>query len=166
MKPHKSDEWMSFRSAIILTLGIVCGAVQTLPAPKAEYQLVNIVDDSGPFDANDFGSASINNNGVVAFKDGRVNAADYTTWRNRLNTTAALSNDDTVGVGTDDFTRWKNNFGAGSAGSRAGRGAAATGSASVAVPESATIVLLSLAAFGLLQFRVTAFITREIPSRH
>jgi hypothetical protein len=46
-------------------------------------------------------------------EDGTVNAADYTVYRNRLagigGTT--LPNDDTVGVGPDDYLRWKNNYG-------------------------------------------------------
>lgn len=40
-----------------------------------------------------------------------VDAADYTFWRDRLGDTAALPNDDTPGVGPDDYTRWKTNFG-------------------------------------------------------
>lgn len=52
--------------------------------------------------------------------DGTVNAADYTLWRDKLGNATALANDDTSGVGPDDYTRWKTNFGqslpAGSAG--------------------------------------------------
>ncbi len=40
-----------------------------------------------------------------------VDAADYSTWRDRLGSGTALPNDDTAGVGADDYTRWKTNFG-------------------------------------------------------
>ena len=90
-------------------------------------------------------------------QDGRVNAADYTVWRNNLGRSTALPNDDTPGVAADDYARWKTHFGE-TAGSGAGGVAA--------VPESATLVLLSLAAIGLLRFRVTIFSTPAIPSRH
>ena len=61
--------------------------------------------------------------------DGRVNAADYTVWRNHRNTATALANDDTPGVGNDDFTRWKNNFG------NVGPGSGGSGLAASSVPE-------------------------------
>jgi hypothetical protein len=54
----------------------------------------------------------------------------------------ALPNDDTAGVGSDDYDRWKSNFG-----QTAGAGSRAIESA--AVPEPATLVLLILAATGL-----------------
>jgi hypothetical protein len=41
-----------------------------------------------------------------------VNAADYTVWRNNLNTTADLPNDETPGfVDESDYTVWKTHFG-------------------------------------------------------
>ncbi|MGD9635430.1 MAG: hypothetical protein AB7G28_15690 [Pirellulales bacterium] len=46
----------------------------------------------------------------------KVDAADYTTWRDRLGSGTALPNDDTTGVGDDDYTRWKTNFGMSSPG--------------------------------------------------
>jgi hypothetical protein len=62
--------------------------------------------------------------------DGVVDAADYTVWRDSLESATALPNDDTPGVGADDFTRWRANFGnvLGSGG----------GALAVAVPEPAT----------------------------
>ena len=44
--------------------------------------------------------------------DGSVDAADYSVWRNNLGVRAnSLPNDDTPGVGQDDYTRWKAHFG-------------------------------------------------------
>ena len=74
-------------------------------------------------------------------RDGIVNAADYTVWRNNLGSTIALPNDDTAGVGPDDYDRWKANFGRTS-----GAGSSALDNA--AVPEPVTIVLLMFAAAG------------------
>lgn len=44
--------------------------------------------------------------------DGEVDAADYSVWRDNLGSGVQLPNDDSPGVGTDDFNRWKTNFGA------------------------------------------------------
>ena len=76
-------------------------------------------------------------------QDGAVNAADYTVWRDNLGSATSLPNDDTAGVGPDDYTRWKTHFGE-SIGS--GNGSAATGSASAlaTVPEPAAALLLAL----------------------
>jgi hypothetical protein len=77
--------------------------------------------------------------------DGTVNAADYTVWRNNLGSATALPNDDSAGVGPDDYDRWKSHFGESS-----GSGSGTTGPASayVTVPEPASLGLLlaSLAA--------------------
>jgi T5SS/PEP-CTERM-associated repeat protein len=80
-------------------------------------------------------------------QDGRVNAADYTVWRNNLGSGTALPNDDTPGVGPDDYTRWKMHFGESS-----GSGAGATGFASayVTVPEPASLALLLVAGAWLI----------------
>src|SRR5690606_16971081 len=43
--------------------------------------------------------------------DGQVDATDYTVWRNALGTGAELPNDDTPGVGIDDYERWKERYG-------------------------------------------------------
>jgi hypothetical protein len=74
-------------------------------------------------------------------QDGSVNAADYTVWRDNLGSTTALPNDDTTGVGPDDYIRWKTNFG-----QTAGAGSNTFGQA--VAPEPATLVLLMLAAAG------------------
>ena len=43
--------------------------------------------------------------------DGTVDAADYTVWRDHLGSGTALPNDDTAGVGQDDYDRWGANYG-------------------------------------------------------
>ncbi len=75
-------------------------------------------------------------------QDGTVNAADYTVWRNNLGSLTSLPNDDTAGVGQDDYARWKSHFGE-LAGSGSGAGSSA------AVPEPATLGLLAAALFAL-----------------
>jgi hypothetical protein len=68
--------------------------------------------------------------------DGVVDAADYSVWRDRMGSGAALPNDDTLGVADDDYLRWKSQFGKVPTPS-AGGGAVAQG-----VPEPAGICLL------------------------
>jgi hypothetical protein len=40
-----------------------------------------------------------------------IDAADYTVWRDHLGSPTSLPNDDTAGVGPDDYARWKTHFG-------------------------------------------------------
>jgi T5SS/PEP-CTERM-associated repeat protein len=70
--------------------------------------------------------------------DGTVDASDYTVWRDKLGSTVALANDDTPGVGQDDYTRWVNNFGQ----SLLGGGVA---SSTTPEPTSCLLALLGLA---------------------
>ncbi len=70
--------------------------------------------------------------------DGFVDGADYSVWRDSLGHAASLPNDDTPGVGEDDYARWKANFGAVPGG---GEGALAA-----AVPEPATWLAALMAA--------------------
>ncbi len=72
-------------------------------------------------------------------QNGTVDAADYTVWRDRLGSELSLPNDDTPGVGHDDYFRWKTHFG-----NSSGSGA----TSSFAVPEPASIVLLMTLAAG------------------
>jgi hypothetical protein len=44
-------------------------------------------------------------------QNGAVDAADYSLWRQSLASGTSLPNDDTPGVGADDFTRWRTHFG-------------------------------------------------------
>ncbi len=66
-----------------------------------------------------------------------VDAADYTVWRNNLGSATALPNDPSAGVGTDDYDRWKANFGD----TLPGTGGLSGGT----VPEPSTLVFVSLA---------------------
>jgi hypothetical protein len=74
--------------------------------------------------------------------NGIVDAADYTVWRDNLGSAISLPNDDTAGVGLDDFSRWKTNFG-----QTVDSGSGAN--ANSAVPEPATTVMLILTMAGL-----------------
>jgi T5SS/PEP-CTERM-associated repeat protein/autotransporter-associated beta strand protein len=74
-------------------------------------------------------------------QNGTVDAADYVVWRKNLGNVTSLANDDTPGVGPDDYTRWRAHFG-NSSGSSAAAGPAS--SANAAVPEPASLMLLAL----------------------
>jgi hypothetical protein len=75
-------------------------------------------------------------------QNGTVDAADFTVWCDNLGSLTALPNDDTPGVGPDDYTRWKTNFG-----NTAGAGSTAVQSTN-AIPEPGAfrLAILSLAA--------------------
>jgi Protein of unknown function (DUF3466) len=68
-------------------------------------------------------------------QNGVVDAADYVLWRKNLGSGTSLPNDDTPGVGPDDYTRWRTHFG-----QTAGNGAGSSSNA--AVPEPLTWVML------------------------
>jgi hypothetical protein len=72
--------------------------------------------------------------------DGKVDAADYVTWRKSNNTNNALPNDNGLStpIGAAHYNLWRANFGAG-----AGSGSGLVGASNV--PEPATIVMLVLA---------------------
>jgi fibronectin-binding autotransporter adhesin len=71
-------------------------------------------------------------------QNGTVDAADYTLWRNNFGSGASLPNDDTLGVGQDDYARWKTHFGETL---NSGPG----GGADLAVPEPAALSLVAAA---------------------
>jgi len=76
--------------------------------------------------------------------NGAVDAADYIVWRENEGTNNVLLNDPIGGaIGQAQFDQWRAHFG-----QTAGSGAIAN--ASVAVPEPATLLLISLAAFCVL----------------
>jgi pullulanase len=79
-------------------------------------------------------------------QDGVVDAADYTTWRDVVETgSTTLPNDPTPGtVDQSDFEYWRAHFG-----ETVGGASATGGSAFVAVPEPATLGLCSVATIGL-----------------
>jgi hypothetical protein len=84
--------------------------------------------------------------------DGKVSAADYTVWRDTLGSTTDLranGDDSNSVIDEDDYQVWLDNYGMPN-----GIGAGATGSASVAVPEPGTLVLVVLA--GLVWARSAA----------
>jgi hypothetical protein len=72
-------------------------------------------------------------------QNGVVDAADYDVWRKKSGSGASLPNDDSPGVGPDDYTRWRGHFG--QTGSGLGSGLL-TGSS---VPEPSGPVLLVVA---------------------
>lgn len=76
--------------------------------------------------------------------NGIVDAADYVVWRKKLGSSTALPNDDTPGVGPDDYTRWRSHFGQ-TGGS--GVGAVLTGTA---IPEPSSFLMLLLAVVWLV----------------
>lgn len=71
-------------------------------------------------------------------QNGTVDAADYTLWRDRFGTANMLDNDDTPGVGLDDYDRWKSHFG-----ESAGSGSSATTITTVFEPSSMVLLLLA-----------------------
>ncbi|MEX2092053.1 MAG: right-handed parallel beta-helix repeat-containing protein [Pirellulales bacterium] len=79
--------------------------------------------------------------------DNVVDAVDYTVWRDNLNASVALPNDETPGtVDAGDYDVWKSHFGESLAGSG--------GQSASTVPEPAALILaLAAAAIGLLARR-------------
>jgi hypothetical protein len=78
--------------------------------------------------------------------DKSVDAADFVVWRNSENTMTTLPNDPVGGViGPSQYNNWRANFGANSAGSSAGVGAA--------IPEPASVTLGVFAVVALSVFR-------------
>ena len=74
--------------------------------------------------------------------NGLVDAADYVVWRKNSGTTNVLPNDPIGGtIGTVQYNQWRSHFG-----QTAGSGGGA--SVSFAVPEPATLVLLTIVAAG------------------
>jgi autotransporter-associated beta strand protein len=67
-------------------------------------------------------------------QDGTVDAADFVVWRDNLGSGTSLPNDDTAGVGPDDWDRWVANFG-----QTNGNGA---GILNAAVPEPESLALI------------------------
>jgi hypothetical protein len=68
--------------------------------------------------------------------DGVVDAADYTVWRNTLNSTTDLraDGDQSGAVDSNDYAVWKNHYGAG----------ALAGTSLASVPEPGILPLLAI----------------------
>ncbi|HVT29189.1 MAG TPA: hypothetical protein VHE81_14330 [Lacipirellulaceae bacterium] len=72
--------------------------------------------------------------------NGAVDAGDYVMWRKKIGNGTSLPNDDTVGVGQDDYARWRTHFGekltAGGSGGNLLAGST--------VPEASTLALVAV----------------------
>jgi hypothetical protein len=73
-------------------------------------------------------------------QNGVVDAADYDVWRKKSGSSTSLPNDDTPGVGPDDFTRWRAHFGQ----TRSGSGAGSELVSGSSVPEPSSLGLLAV----------------------
>jgi hypothetical protein len=73
--------------------------------------------------------------------DGVVDSADYTLWRERLGSQASLANDNTPGVGLDDYDRWRTHFGTDSH-------SVASAASSIPEPSSAGLLMLGAVLLG------------------
>jgi hypothetical protein len=73
-------------------------------------------------------------------QNGVVDAADYDIWRKSSGSAQSLPNDDTAGVGPDDYTRWRAHFGQTGSGSGVGSGLVSGSS----VPEPSSLGLLAV----------------------
>lgn len=97
-----------------LEFGLLYGPTSVIMEAQLETNVVTLPGD-------------YNNNGTV-------DAADYVVWRDQLGSVTSLVNDDTPGVGHDDYDRWRANFGL-----TAGSGSSAV--APQATPEPASVML-------------------------
>ena len=135
-------------------------AGSTTLAPGASFNLGALFNVAGSKDL-DFGflqsGSSVSTNGAVIYQafavpgdyneNGIVDAADYTTWRNRLGQAFALPNEVAAPLGqvtAADFDAWKARFG-NTSGAGAGGGELAVG-----VPEPGTLLLVCLGVFGFV----------------
>jgi len=83
--------------------------------------------------------------------DDKVDAADYTVWRDNLGSPTSLPNDSTPGVTNDDFDVWKQNFG------DSLPGGGAVGQSAVPEPASVVLLLAAIAACGVGRRRRSSF---------
>jgi T5SS/PEP-CTERM-associated repeat protein len=78
-------------------------------------------------------------------QNGAIDAGDYVLWRNNLGSPVSLPNDDTAGVGQDDYNRWRGHFGQSAGGSGAMAGSLTSTAAGVPEPNSLDLVVLTIA---------------------
>ncbi len=122
------------------SIGSISGAFQSIVAPTINGLTFNLMQNASsamlvavtaPFLAGDYSG------------NGRVDAADYTLYRDALGTNTTLFNDTTPGsVTAADYTVWRTNF-----------GQSLSAAAASAVPEPAAILLALL---GLISRRALA----------
>lgn len=134
----------SLLTILITTAGSTNGQwrVLTKEASESEFSAISgAVGDFAPFLKFDSGAVA----GLPGDynENDAVDAADYTTWRDRFGNATSLPNDDTAGVDNDDFDRWKTNFGQTNPGS-----AGATLGASVPEPGALFLVLAATSLCG------------------
>jgi hypothetical protein len=79
--------------------------------------------------------------------NGIVDAADYAVWRKKLGSSTSLPNDDSPGVGLDDYARWRSHFG------QTGGSGASTILTGTAIPEPSSLAMWLLAAVWLVASR-------------
>ncbi len=117
-------------------LGQVAFRAEAMNVETAEFfEGILVMDIPVP----DFLPGDYNGNNVV-------DAADYTLWRDNLGSGASLPNDDSPGVGQDDFDRWKTNFGMSA-------GGGSLSETSSAVPEPVGSLMAAMGALGLMVVR-------------
>ena len=116
-------------------------ALQPVQATRA---FANIPTDGSPFQ---IGALVVGIPGDYS-ADGIVDASDYVVWRKFLGSPGALPNDDTAGVGPDDFARWRSHYGQSIAGGSLVARHAATATTLGAVPEPASLSLLAAYVLG------------------
>jgi hypothetical protein len=93
-------------------------------------------------------------------ENGIVDSADYVMWRNQMGSATSLPNDDTPGVGEDDYTRWKTHYGM--TFEDGGIESDSAGGGSLSVPEPSTRLL---ACCGLLALGSIVHPARRSPRR-
>lgn len=85
-----------------------------------------------------------------------VDIADYTLWRDNLGSGTSLPNDDTAGVGLDDYDRWTANFAQSAA-------AGSNGAVNATVPEPPILFLLAMSALTIVAIGSTRNSGRSCP---
>jgi hypothetical protein len=80
--------------------------------------------------------------------NGTVDAADYVIWRDRLGGSVQMPNDDTPGVDTSDYERWRANFGQST-------GAGQLTVTYTSIPEPATLLMFCAGLAGRLRWHRT-----------
>lgn len=136
----------TFTSARIVDMGVIFDKNTPAAQRDVQFNYTTASNDSITGVVQYFAAPGVtgdyNNNG-------KVDAADYAVWRDKLGSSVTLPNDSTPGTVTQaDYNVWKTNFGQSISG---GSGALDV----AAVPEPACLVLVAVV-FGLLPIRSCA----------